>query len=70
MKLKICGIRDIDILQYACEAGIDFVGFIMANESPRKISNDLFTSLERIEIVEKALFNDLKIVLFKVSLET
>ena len=46
MKLKICGIRDTNILQYACEAGVDFVGFIMANDSPRKISNGFLDSLE------------------------
>ena len=46
MKLKICGIHDKDILQYACEAGFDFVGFIMANESPRKISDNFLASLE------------------------
>jgi phosphoribosylanthranilate isomerase len=46
MKLKICGINDIDILQHACEAGMDFVGFIMVNESPRNISNSFLASLE------------------------
>lgn len=46
MKLKICGINDIDILQHACEAGLDFVGFIMVNESPRNISNNFLASLE------------------------
>ena len=46
MKLKICGINDIDILQHACEAGLDFVGFIMVNESPRNISNSFLASLE------------------------
>ena len=46
MKLKICGINDIDILQHACEAGLDFVGFIKANESPRNISNNFLASLE------------------------
>ena len=46
MKLKICGINDIDILQYACDMGVDFVGFILANDSPRKISDHLLTSLE------------------------
>ena len=46
MKLKICGILDINILQHACEANVDFVGFIMANNSPRKISNDFLDSLE------------------------
>ena len=45
MKLKICGICDMDILQHACEIGIDFVGFIMANESPRKISDNFLASL-------------------------
>ena len=46
MKLKICGINDIDILQHACKAGMDFVGFIMVNESPRNISNNFLASLE------------------------
>ena len=46
MKLKICGINDIDILQHACESGLDFVGFIMVNESPRNISNNFLASLE------------------------
>ena len=45
MKLKICGICDMDILQHACEIGVDFIGFIMANESPRKISDNFLTSL-------------------------
>jgi len=45
MKLKICGICDMDILQHACETGVDFVGFIMANESPRKISDNFLASL-------------------------
>ena len=52
MKLKICGIRDLNILQYACEAGVDFVGFIMANDSPRKISNDFLESLETFDFKE------------------
>ena len=51
MKLKICGINDIDILQHACEAGLDFVGFIMVNESPRNISNDFLASLERFNFL-------------------
>ena len=52
MKLKICGISDIDILQCACEAGVDFVGFIMANASPRKISNDFLDFLENFNFME------------------
>ena len=51
MKLKICGINDIDILQHACEAGLDFVGFIMVNESPRNISNNFLASLEKFNFL-------------------
>ena len=52
MKLKICGILDINILQHACEANVDFVGFIMANNSPRKISNDFLDSLENFNFLD------------------
>lgn len=51
MKLKICGINDIDILQHACKAGMDFVGFIMVNESPRNISNNFLASLESFDFL-------------------
>ena len=51
MKLKICGINDIDILEHACEAGMDFVGFIMVNESPRNISNNFLASLESFDFL-------------------
>ena len=51
MKLKICGINDIDILEHACEAGLDFVGFIMVNESPRNISNNFLAYLERFNFL-------------------
>lgn len=51
MKLKICGINDIDILEHACEAGLDFVGFIMVNESPRNISNNFLASLESFDFL-------------------
>ena len=46
MKLKICGIRDIDILKYTCDMRVNFAGFIMPDDSPRKISNNFISSLE------------------------
>ena len=49
MKLKICGIRDIDILKYTCDIGVDFAGFIMVDDSPRKISNDFISSLKNFD---------------------
>ena len=54
MKLKICGIHDKDILRHACEAGVDFVGFIMANESPRKISDNFLASLENFNFLSSS----------------
>ena len=52
MKLKICGISDINILEYACEEGVDFAGFIMADDSPRKISKNFLDSLENFNFME------------------
>ena len=49
MKLKICGIRDIDILKYTCDMGVDYAGFIMVDDSPRKISNDFISSLKNFD---------------------
>ena len=49
MKLKICGIRDIDILKYTCDMGVDFAGFIMVDDSPRKISNDFISFLKNFD---------------------
>ena len=46
MKIKICGIRDIDILKYTCDMGVNFAGFIMPDDSPRKISNNFISFLE------------------------
>ncbi|MDG2347114.1 MAG: phosphoribosylanthranilate isomerase [SAR86 cluster bacterium] len=45
MKIKICGIKNKEILQHACELGVDFAGFIIADESPRKISEEFLLSL-------------------------
>ena len=49
MKLKICGIRDIDILKYTCDMNVDFAGFIMVDDSPRKISDDFISSLKNFD---------------------
>lgn len=37
MKVKICGIKDVDTAQYAAQLGADAIGFVFA-ESKRKIS--------------------------------
>jgi len=45
MKIKICGINDLSVLNHACDLGVDYVGFICANESPRRISKKFLSSL-------------------------
>ena len=44
MKIKICGINDLSVLNHACDLGVDYVGFICANESPRRISKNFLSS--------------------------
>lgn len=38
--LKICGITEIPFARAAAEAGVDFLGFVFAQESPRRVSPD------------------------------
>ena len=52
MKLKICGIRDIETLKFVCDKGVHFAGFIMANQSPRKASEDFLYLLENFNFQE------------------
>ncbi len=37
-KVKICGIRDTDTLSVAQEAGVNYVGFVIVEKSPRYVS--------------------------------
>ncbi len=38
MKIKICGITTPEVLQFCCDAGIDFVGLVFVEHSPRYVS--------------------------------
>ncbi len=38
--LKICGITEIPFARAAAEAGVDFLGFVFAQGSPRRVSPD------------------------------
>ena len=37
-RIKICGLRDIGMIEVAIEAGADAVGFVLAQGSPRTVS--------------------------------
>ena len=40
MKLKVCGMRDVENIKALVELKPDFIGFIFYDKSPRFIGND------------------------------
>ena len=38
MKVKICGITNLADARYCAAAGADYVGFVLAASSPRRVS--------------------------------
>ncbi|WP_212936656.1 phosphoribosylanthranilate isomerase [Bacillus hominis] len=58
MKVKICGITDVETAKSACEYGADAIGFVFA-ESKRKI-----TSEKAKEIIQEIPANVLKVGVF------
>jgi phosphoribosylanthranilate isomerase len=45
MKLKFCGLNNLDSLRQACDLNADFVGFIFAEQSPRKVELNFIAQL-------------------------
>ncbi|MDA7796279.1 phosphoribosylanthranilate isomerase [Gammaproteobacteria bacterium] len=45
MKLKFCGLQTLESLQHACDLGADYAGFIFAEKSPRKVSQEFLEQL-------------------------
>ena len=39
MKIKICGITEIETLNFLIENGVDYVGFIFHENSPRNVTH-------------------------------
>tara|TARA_X000000368_G_scaffold417192_1_gene412905 strand:- start:1526 stop:2140 length:615 start_codon:yes stop_codon:yes gene_type:complete len=52
--IKICGIKNLDILNQLIELKeIDFLGFIFFEESPRHVSNEFLQALKNINFLNK-----------------
>lgn len=45
MKIKFCGLNNLDSLMHACDLNADFVGFIFAEQSPRKVELNFIAQL-------------------------
>lgn len=45
MQVKICGLKDIDMMHAALNAGTDFVGLVFFEKSPRNVSLELAKTL-------------------------
>ncbi|MBT3673972.1 MAG: hypothetical protein HOG09_02460, partial [Proteobacteria bacterium] len=45
MKIKFCGLNNLDSLRYACDLNADFAGFIFAEQSPRKVEPNFIAQL-------------------------
>ncbi len=48
MKIKICGLKRIEDIEYINQAGIDYAGFIFADNSKRKIAPVCASTLKKV----------------------
>ena len=46
MKIKFCGLNNLDSLRHACDLNADFTGFIFAEQSPRKVEPNFIAQLK------------------------
>ena len=49
MKIKICGVTEIGILNFLIENGIDYVGFIFHENSPRNVTHAFINEIKNID---------------------
>ena len=48
MKIKICGITEIETLNFLIENGVDYVGFIFHENSPRNVKRAFINEIKNI----------------------
>ena len=49
MKIKICGITEIETLNFLIENGVDYVGFIFHEKSPRNVTHAFINEIKNID---------------------
>jgi len=49
MKIKICGITEIETLNFLIENGVDYVGFIFHENSPRNVTHAFINEIKNID---------------------
>ena len=52
MKIKFCGITNLDSLRHVCALNADFAGFIFADQSSRKVGSNFITQLAKFNFSE------------------
>ena len=48
MKIKICGITEIETLNFLIENGVDYIGFIFHENSPRNVKRPFINEIKNI----------------------
>ena len=54
MKIKICGITEIETLNFLIENGVDYVGFIFHENSPRNVTHAFINEIKNIDFQKSA----------------
>ena len=49
MKIKICGITEIETLNFIIENGVDYVGFIFHENSPRNVTHPFINEIKNTD---------------------
>ena len=52
MKIKICGITEIETLNFLIENGVDYAGFIFHENSPRNVTDAFINEIKNIDFQE------------------
>ncbi len=73
IKIKVCGMRNMDNIRELCAVGPDFIGFIFHEQSPRNVKGVLKTNLSKsilrvgVFVDKDSFFIEKKVTKFKLD---